>query len=193
MRTSIDPTRGDFHSLAVSGECSSGKSTLCRTLSQRLNWAHVDVGNEFRKIADIRGLRIEEFGSIPDPLLRQIDDQIRNRIQTEANVIWDGRLACFLARDNMKVFKLYCVASLDVRANRLANRNKISFEEARRKVLARDSEEADVFKRLYGVSHPYSKKWVNLRLDTSHSSPEELANVVLRTLSDACAHEHKPV
>jgi cytidylate kinase len=183
MRTPIDPTHGDFHSLAVSGECSSGKSTLCKTLSQILNWTHVDVGNEFRKIAEPRGLRIEEFGSIPDPLLRQIDDQIRHRIQIEVNVIWDGRLACYLARNTMKVFKVYCVADLGIRARRSVNRDKISLEEARRKVLARDSEEADVFGRLYGISNPYSEKWVNLRLDTSHSSPKELANKVLRALS----------
>jgi len=178
-----DKTLGDFHSLAVSGECSSGKSTLCRILSQRLNWAHVDVGNEFRRIAKLRGLKVEEFGSIPDPLLRQIDDHIQHRIKTEVNTIWDGRLTCYLARNSMKIFKVYCVATLNVRAERSANRNKISFKEARISVLARDIEEADVFKRLYGISNPYDPEWVNLWLDTSAKSPEELAVMILLSLS----------
>lgn len=176
-------TNGDFSSLAISGQCCSGKSTLCRILSKKLNWSHVNIGNEYRKIAKSEGLEIEKFGSIPDILLRQIDDQIHQRIQTEANMIWDGRLACYLARDNVKTFKVYCAAGLDVRAERSASRDKISFEEARRKVLARDTEEANVFKRLYNILNPGSKKWVNLRLDTSYNSPEELADTVLRALS----------
>ena len=177
-----DQTHWSFHSLTVSGECSSGKSTLCRTLSQRLNWRHVDIGKEFRRISELRGFRIEEFGSVPDPLLRQIDDRIQYRIRTEVDVVWDGRLTCYLARNIIKIFKVYCVADPNVRAKRSANREKISFKEARRNVLARDTEEVDVFKRLYGMSNPYSKKWVNLRLDTSYKPPEELADTVLRAL-----------
>lgn len=180
-----DQTEQIFHSLAISGECSSGKSTLCRTLSQRLNWEHVDVGGEFRKICELRGLKIEEFGSIPDPLLRQIDDQIQRRIKTEVNMVWDGRLTCYLARNIMKIYKVYCLADLKVRAERLAGRDKAPLKEARRNVLARDAEEVDVFKRLYGILNPYSKKWVHLRLDTSRESPRELADTVLGALKNA--------
>lgn len=183
LREITDKTHGNFHSLAVSGECSSGKSTLCRILSQRLNWKHVDVGNEFRKISELRGLKIEKFGSIPDPLLRQIDNQVKQRVETEENRIWDGRLVCFLARNCSNIFKVYCVANLDVRAQRSANRNRLSFQEAKSRVLARDNEEAKVFRRLYCLPHPYSRKWVNLRLDTSTDSPRELADEVVRALT----------
>lgn len=180
-------TTGVFSSLAVSGQCCSGKSTLCKILSKKLNWTHVNVGNEYRKIARLKGLEIEKFGSIPDTLLRQIDDQIRQRIRNETNTIWDGRLVCFLAHDNMKVFKVYCVADLDVRAMRSGNRDKMPFEKAKRKVLTRDVEEADVFKRLYSILNPYNSKWVNLRLDTSSNSPEELANIVIQALHTSVA------
>jgi cytidylate kinase len=185
MRHSVDLTRRKYHSLAVSGECSSGKSTLCGILSQYLSWPHVDIGSEFRRIAKLRGLSIEAFGSIPDPLLRQIDKQIQHRMKTEVGKVWDGRLTCYLARNNTTIFKIHCLADFDVRAERLANRNKISLEEAKRKVLARDKEEADVFERLYGVSNPYSKRWENLHLDTSCNSPEELAKVVLQAFSSS--------
>lgn len=184
----MNKIRADFSSLAVSGQCCSGKSTLCRVLSKKLNWTHVDVGNEFRKIAKTKGIGIEKFGSIPEKLLRQVDDQIRQRIQTEVNTIWDGRLTCYLAHENMRIFKIYCVADLDVRAERCASRDKMPFEEAKRKVLTRDIEEADVFKRLYGFSNPYNTEWVNLRLDTSYKSSKELASIVIRALRMPCTH-----
>lgn len=184
----MNKIRGDFSSLAVSGQCCSGKSTLCRILSKKLNWTLVDVGNEFRKIAKTKGIGIEKFGSIPDKLLRQVDNQIRQRIHTEVNTIWDGRLTCYLAHENKRIFKIYCVADLDVRADRCASRDKMPLEEVKRKVLMRDIEEADVFKRLYGFSNPYSPKWVNLRLDTSDKSPEELARIAIRALRMPCSH-----
>ena len=140
------------------------------------------MGSEFRKIAKREGLRIEEFGSVPDPSLRQIDNQVQQRIETEANRVWDGRLACFLARNSSSIFKVYCVADLDVRAERLAKRTRLSFQEAKSRVLARDNEEARVFRRLYCLPHPYSRNWVNLRLDTSTDSPRNLANAVVRAL-----------
>jgi len=47
---------------------------------------------------------------------------------------------------------------------------------------ALDAEEAEVFKRLYGILNPFDTKWVNLSLDASSSSAEELANIVMRAL-----------
>ena len=53
-------------SIAVSGQCSSGKSTLCRVLDKKLGWKHVNVGDEFKRLAVEHGFRIENFGSIPE-------------------------------------------------------------------------------------------------------------------------------
>lgn len=179
----------NFCSLAISGQCCSGKSTLCKVLSQKLNWTHVDVGNEFRTIAKSKGLEIERFGSVSDKLLCQIDDQMRQRIQTEEKTIWDGRLTCYLAHSNRKVFKVYCVADLDIRADRCANRDKMTFEKAKRKVLVRDNEEANVFRRLYGFSNPFNIEWVNLKLNASSKSSEELASIVIKALNKTHTHE----
>jgi len=61
----------------------------------------------------------------------------------------------------------------------MENREK---RETRQKVLSRDVEEADVFKRLYGLSNLCDERWVNFRLDTSQNSPEELSKIVLQAL-----------
>jgi len=60
---------------------------------------------------------------------------------------------------------------------------KFSLEEVKEKVLAGDKKETDVFKRLYGITDPYNKKWVNLCLDTSNNSPEELVDIALNAAS----------
>ena len=81
------------HSLAISGECSSGKSSICKRLSQNLGWVHVNIGMEFRKLTSNEGLDIEQFGKIPNNLLRRVDRKILARMRSEINRIWDGRLA----------------------------------------------------------------------------------------------------
>jgi len=60
---------------------------------EELNWKHVDIGKEFRRTAKLKEFKIEDFGSIPNPLLRQIDSKIEHHFETETDIIWDGRLA----------------------------------------------------------------------------------------------------
>jgi predicted cytidylate kinase len=167
--------------LAVSGQCCSGKSTLCKILSEKLGWKHIDVGGEVKKLADLQGLSIERFGSIPEPLLRRIDEQIRQQIEIGANKIWDGRLSCYLARDSVKILRIYCKAPVKVRAKRCANRDMISFEDAKKKVITRDAEEVSVFKRLYNLSNLYNPAWVDLCLNTCNE-PQALSEEVTRIL-----------
>ena len=167
-------------SLAISGQCSSGKSTLGKLLATKLGWNYVSVGEEFKRLAAEQGLPIEDFGSIPEKVLRAVDIQNETRIQTEHNVIWDGRLTCYLARKYSYVFKVYCTANFEIRAQRTATRDHLSFHEAKLKVLARDQEEKEVFRRLYNISKLQNMKWVNLIIDTSFYSPENLTLKVLK-------------
>ena len=166
-------------SFAISGQCSSGKSTLSKFLARELGWNYVNVGNEFKRLAEEHRLSIENFGSIPKKVLRAIDSQNEKRIKNECNIIWDGRLTCYLARSFRNVFKVYCKASLEIRAQRTATRDYISFSEAKKRILARDQEEKEVFRRLYGISELQNMKWINLIIDTSFDSPETLVLKVL--------------
>jgi predicted cytidylate kinase len=167
-------------SVAVSGQCSSGKSTLCILLAQKLGWRYVNVGNEFKRLATKYKLEIEDFGSIPENILRNIDTQIEKRIKQEHNVIWDSRLTCYLAREYSHIFKVYCEADLDIRAKRTSGRDEISFEKAIQIVRSRDKEEETVYKRLYRLHSPYDPSWIDLILDTSKNKPEELVDMVIK-------------
>jgi len=171
-----------YYSLAVSGQCCAGKYTLCEALAERTGWTHIDVGSKLRGMASAGGIDIDRFGSLPDKALRQVDDEIQRRMEREKNKIWDGRLTCYLARRNSYIFKVWCKASLEARAARLGSKDNVTIEEARTKVLARDSEEIRVFARLYGVQLSDSHKWVDIVLDLTTGSPEHFADIVRRRL-----------
>ncbi len=173
---------GRYLSIAVSGQACSGKSTICRLLEEKTGWKHIDVGGEFRKLAVNCNLEIEQFGSIPDTSLRKVDQEIAQRIAMEFNKIWDGRLVCYLSQPIGSVFKIYCTASMEVRAKRMGLREGISFSDARRKIMKRDLEEKEVFQRLYSLSDPYNSKWVDLQLNTVES-PDVLVDQVMKFLN----------
>ena len=171
-----------YRSIAISGQACSGKSTICKFLEEKTGWKHVDVGGEFRKLAVNCHLEIEQFGSIPETSLRKVDQEIAQRIAKEFNKIWDGRLVCYLSQPIDSVFKVYCTAPMEVRAERLSLRERISIADASRKIMKRDLEEKEVFQSLYSLSDPYNSKWVDLQLNTV-GSPVSLLDQVMKFLN----------
>jgi cytidylate kinase len=100
---------------------------------------------------------------------------MKKRMYSQKNVIWDGRLACFLAKDKKDILKVFCKSNFETRVERTSVRDNISLEKARNLILKREKEEAGVFNRLYGLENPYKKEWIDIFLDTSNQSPEALA------------------
>ena len=76
----------NISSLAVSGQCSSGKSTLSQLLAQKFSWNYINVGEEVKRLATERGLPIEKFGLLPEDVLRGIDIINGERIKSEKNI-----------------------------------------------------------------------------------------------------------
>ena len=169
-------------SIAVSGPNGTGKTTICTNLSRRLQWEHVNVGQEFRRLAEEFNLLIEDFGSVPDEILLQIDELMKNRMANETNTIWDGRLSCFLSRDRPDIFKILCTADFEIRASRTSIRDIIPLEEAKELIIAREDEEKNVFRRLYKLEDPFDLRWIDLVVDTSYNTPQELAEKIIATM-----------
>ena len=77
-------------SFAISGQCSSGKSTLSLLLAKQLGWNYVNFGEVFKRLAIKYKLLIEKFGLISDTILRSVDIKNKERIKTEYNFVWDS-------------------------------------------------------------------------------------------------------
>ena len=173
-----------MYSIAVSGKCSTGKTTLCENIANIIHWKHIDIGSEFKRLSKEYNLTIEKFGSLPDAILRSIDDRLKERMNKEYGIIWDSRLSCYLAKDNPHIFKVYCYVDLKTRINRTMQRDNISFDEANIKINLRDKEELNVFRRLYNLDNFYSKKWINYKIDTSKDDPITLAKKVIENFNN---------
>jgi len=138
--------------VTVSGPHGTGKSTYARGLAEDLRLRYVCAGELFRELARERAMSLEAFSNYAanNP---EVDHLIDERTRTEANagnVVIDAQLAAWILKDRADV-KLLLVASDAVRFNRIAQRDHVSFDFARRETLAREEIQRIRYNKYYGI------------------------------------------
>jgi len=133
----------------------------------------------FRKLADERKVSLEKFQEMAaaDPGIDRLVDE-RTMVEAEGgDVIVDGQLAGWVLKE-ISDLRVLLTAPLVVRLERIAARDRISLEEARRQTLHREGVQAERYRKHYGFS---VDDWsiYHLILDTSFGSVEDTAKILL--------------
>jgi cytidylate kinase len=169
-----------IRAITISGEVGSGKSTISACLLNSLpNWKYINTGQRFRDFCAAKGMSIQQVSHIPDDIHREFDQAQTKMLEEESNIIVEGRLAGWLAFKIDDVFKVYCDAPLKVRAERYMQRHATSYEQALADIDYRDSKDRQKFEKVYGVEDYREHHFYDLILDTSASTPPELAEAIL--------------
>ncbi len=165
--------------MTVSGPHGSGKSTYAAKLAGSLGLRHVSAGLMFRKLADEGKISLEKFQELAaaDPSIDRLVDE-RTMVEAErGDVVVDGQLAGWVLKE-ISDLRVLLTASLVVRLERIAARDHINLEEARRQTVHREGVQAERYRKHYGFS---VDDWsiYQLILDTSFGSIEDTANILL--------------
>ena len=165
--------------VTVSGPHGSGKSTYAAKLAGSLALRHVSAGMLFRKLAEERKVSLEKFQEMAaaDPSIDRLVDE-RTMLEAErGDVVVDGQLAGWVLKE-ISDLRILLTAPLVVRLERIAARDHISLEEARRQTLHREAVQAERYRKHYGFS---VDDWsiYHLILDTSFGSIEDTAEILL--------------
>ena len=165
--------------MTVSGPHGSGKSTYAAKLAGSLGLRHVSAGFMFRKLADERNVSLEKFQELAaaDPSIDRLVDE-RTMVEAEkGDVVVDGQLAGWVLKE-ISDLRVLLTAPLVVRLERIAARDRISLEEARRQTLHREGVQAERYRKHYGFS---VDEWsiYHLILDTSFGSIDDTAKILL--------------
>jgi cytidylate kinase len=139
--------------ITVSGPPGSGKSTTASKLAEAFGLEHISGGDIFRELADERGYTPLEFNKLAeedDQIDRDLDRRLRSVAVDRDDVVLESRLAGWLAGDHAD-FRVWLDAPLDVRAERVADREGKPVSEAREESAARQSSEADRYEEYYGI------------------------------------------
>lgn len=163
--------------VTVSGLPGSGTTTLAEALSSRFDLEHVSSGDVFRAMARERGVTLAEFGRIAeeDPEIdREIDERQREIAREKKDVVMEGRLSGWMVED--ADLRVWLAAPLEVRAERVADREEQTVEEAQDEIEKRQNSEARRYREIHGIDIGDLSVY-DLVIDTSHWDQEGVAAV----------------
>jgi cytidylate kinase len=171
--------------IAISGSPGTGTTTLAKLISQKLGWPHIYAGQIFRDMALARNLSLQAFSEYAEQhpeIDRELDKRMIETARFTRDAILEGRLSAWQVRQaGVPAIRVHLRAPEEVRAARVADREKKTVEQAMKENREREASEAKRYIAYYGVN-PDDNTLYDLVLDSSKMKPDELADVVLKAL-----------
>src|SRR5437867_6646081 len=133
----------------------------------------------FRKLAEERKMPLEKFQEMAaaDPSIDRLVDE-RTMLEAESgDVVVDGQLGGWVLKE-ISDLRILLTAPLVVRLERIAARDRISLEEARRQTLHREAVQAERYRKHYGFS---VDDWSIYHLILSSLTTRGAVNKILRS------------
>ena len=165
--------------VTVSGPHGTGKSTYAARLAQALRIRHVSAGSLFRRIANEKGLSLEELGekALEDPSIDKLVDERTIAEADKGSVVVDGQLAGWILKERTDL-RIYLTAPEEVRLERIAKRDKLTLQDARLQTEQRESVQRERYLRHYSFQVE-DRSIYQLVLDTSLGTIEDTAKVLI--------------
>ncbi|MGH2363496.1 MAG: cytidylate kinase family protein [Chloroflexota bacterium] len=165
--------------ITISGEIATGTSTLAAAVvEQQPGWRLSKTGDRFREYCQDHGLSLLDVGSLPDEVHRAFDLEQRAMLEHEQQLVVEGRLAGWLARDLPDVFRVFCHAPLSVRVARYAQREHADDAQSLADIQHRDRGDREKYRQVYSLRDYRAHSFYQLILSTAKASPRELAEAV---------------
>ena len=136
--------------ITIDGRSGAGKGTLAEHISEFLDIEHYSAGDFFRNIASERGLTVGELSEKAD---KETDLEVDERTFQKGlneNCVIESRISCHVMGDYSDL-RIRLKADLDERSSRVAEREEISDEEARSRIIKRDRDNKERYRDYYGI------------------------------------------
>ncbi|OPY57631.1 MAG: cytidylate kinase [Pelotomaculum sp. PtaU1.Bin035] len=178
-----------FPNISITGDLGSGKSTISSIIARKLNFQFFSIGEIQRQLAIKYNMTILEFNNYikthPEIDI-ELDNTLTDLGNTKKCIIFDSRMAWHFVPNS---FKICLIVDLDIAAERIINAKRGMVEtysnknEAKEKLIERRKIEKDRYLRAYNKDITLDTNY-DLIIDTSFSSPEQISNIIISTLTD---------
>lgn len=165
--------------IAISGKSGCGNTTVSTLLAKTLNINLINY--TFRQLAQEKGmtlLQVIEKAKTDDFYDRYVDTH-QVELAKKSSCVLGSRLAVWML--DCADLTVYLLASDEVRAKRILNREGGNLEDIKAFTKMRDSEDSKRYKELYGIDNTDTSK-IDLIIDTENKTPEEILDLILTEL-----------
>ena len=180
--------------LCICGLAGSGKSTLARRVAERYQLRYYSGGDALMALALEQGYSplergwweskeglsfLEKRGK--DPRFDEAIDRKQLEMAEKGNVVFDSWTMPWLLK---KGFKIWLEASSEKRAQRIAGRDRISFEEALEALNQKEKQTRAIYRKMYGFGLGEDFEPFNFVLDTETLNAEEVFQVLCMVIEN---------
>jgi cytidylate kinase len=180
--------------VCISGMAGTGKSTLAKKLAKKYKLRYYSGGDALKALAanegydsssrgwweSSEGLSFLEKREKNLKFDKAVDDKLLEYAQ-QGRVLLDSWTMPWLLKTG---FKIWLVASVEQRAERIAKRDKISIEEALDVLKEKEARTKIIYKKLYGFTLGEDFEPFNLVLDTDNLNAGEVFQVLCMVMDN---------
>ncbi|MFH0815983.1 MAG: cytidylate kinase family protein [Methanobacteriota archaeon] len=166
--------------ITISGPPGSGKTTVGRLVAKSLGCPFKSTGEAFRAIAEERKVSLAKLGELAEKD-HNIDVELDRRVikALVEPMVLEGRLAAHMCvRSGVQAFKIWVDAPVEIRAARIAEREKKKPGAVKKAMLVREKSESTRYREIYGIDFSDISVY-DLVLDSRTESAEALAKFVV--------------
>lgn len=180
--------------ICISGMAGTGKSTLSKKLAEKYKLKCYSGGDALKELAKAEGYDASCQGwwespeglkflneRINDPKFDKAVDAKLLEYAKQGDVLLDSWTMPWLLKDG---FKIWLSASLEKRAARVAERDKITVDEAFKVLKEKEDRTKAIYKKLYGFSLNEDFGPFDLVLDTDNLNAREVFGVLCKVISN---------
>ena len=158
--------------VTIGGPHGTGKSTYAKRIAKQYRLRYLSAGQLFRELAREKGISLEELSrqAARSPEIDRLIDERSAAEAAKGDAVVEGQLAAWMARDHAQV-RIYLKATDEARIGRIAQRDHLDYETARKRTIEREQIQRDRYKRYYGIDVDDLSVY-NVVVDTSDRSVE---------------------
>jgi len=167
--------------ITIGGLAGSGTTTAAEVLSKRLNIPFISAGSTFREMASEHGMTIFEFSKLAEDnadIDMEIDKRQADLANVSENLIVEGRLSAYFVEANLRIWMM---APLNIRAERICDRESKSIELAEKEIEIREKSETLRYLDIHNIDINNFDIY-DLILNTGRFKPNSIADIILTTL-----------